>query len=331
MMSTPRVIRRQEEVTASWVTGILNQPVQDLQLVPGSGNWSHQLAIQATTSDGKRHALRLKICLGVTFGRSEVDYYLQDYVGMANAPLVRCLDAQYDPALGYHLLLEDLSASHHDRKEVQPTLAYGITVAQALGRLHRHHWGAQPAPDEAELNRYFDEIRPGLEPMERATGHALREGFECHEREFRMRWARPHGMSLLHGDLNPTNILTPKDAQSPVYFLDRQPFDWSLTYGVAVADLAYFMIPWWPQPTRQACEHIVLRQWYEALDRDEYSWDEALADWRLSVEQCLHVPMEWCSKPGTVDSMRWLWEAQFQRISSARAWTGGATDDAQAT
>ena len=322
-MTTSAVIRGQDAVTAAWISRVLKRPIEHLEITSGSGNWSAQLAIAATASDGTVHALRLKICLGHTFGRSEVDYYTRDYLDMANAPLVRCLDAQYEPTVGYHVLLEDLAATHGDRREVQPTLAHGIAVAQALGRLHRHHWGSLPAPDAAALDRYFDEIRPGLAPMEEATGQPLRTQFDRFERAFRRRWANPHGMSLLHGDLNPTNILTPRGAESPVYFLDRQPFDWSLTWGVAASDLAYFMIPWWPEQTRQACELVVLRHWHEALEQPEYSWDDALADWRLSVEQCLGVPMEWCSKEATREPMRWLWEAQFKRVHCALAQPGG--------
>jgi hypothetical protein len=155
--------------------------------------------------------------------------------------------------------------------------------------------------------------------MERVTGCSLRERFEWHEIAFRHRWSRPQGMSLLHGDLNPTNILTPAGRDTPLYFLDRQPFDWSLTYGVAASDLAYFMIPWWPETTRQECEYEILRCWHEALCAPDYSWSEAQADWRLSVEQCLNVPMEWCSKPATLEAMQWLWQAQFARVQSALA------------
>ena len=42
-----------------------------------------------------------------------------------------------------------------------------------------------------------------------------------------------------------------------------------------------------------------------------------LADWRLSVLQCLCVPLEWCAKPETALPMRWLWEAQLARIRTA--------------
>ena len=155
--------------------------------------------------------------------------------------------------------------------------------------------------------------------MERATGYSLRERFALHEQAFRQRWANPKGMSLLHGDLNPQNVLTPSGHEGPPYFLDRQPFDWSLTYGAAASDLAYFMIPWWPEQERERCDLVVLRHWYDALGASEYSWNEAQADWRLSMEQCLNVPMEWCSKPSTFESMQRLWQSQFSRVQTALA------------
>lgn len=316
-MKTGLVIRGRDDVSTAWLAQVLKQRVDSVSLARGSGSWSDQWAIRAHMSDGTTRALRLKICLGDTFGRSEVDYYTRDYVDMANPPLVRCFDAQHDPGVGYHVLLEDLSSTHTDHRDRPPTLAHGLAVAEALGRLHRHHWGSRPAPAPSALNRYFDQIRPGLAAMERATACALRQGFERHEQSFRGRWADPQGMSLLHGDLNPTNILTPAGEGTPPYFLDRQPFDWSLTYGVAVSDLAYFMIPWWPVQTRQASERAVLRCWYDTVGAPGYSWSDAQADWRLSVEQCLDVPMQWCSRPATLDRMRGLWETQFARVQQA--------------
>jgi Phosphotransferase enzyme family len=318
-MTNGVVIRGPEQLSASWLSQILKQEVEILSVTAGSGNWSSQLSIRTRASDGATSALRLKLCLGQTFGRSEVDYYTRDYLGMLDAPLVKCFDAQYEHGVGYHLLLEDLAQTHIDNKLLAPSPSYGLAVAEALGRLHRHHWCTQAAPDRSVLDRYFDEVRPGLLPMEQFTGCALRERFELHEEAFRHRWSEPLGMSLLHGDLNPTNILSPVGSDTPLYFLDRQPFDWSLTYGVAASDLAYFMIPWWPEATTRECERAILRRWYDALDAPEYSWSQAQADWGLSVEQCLNVPMEWCSKPATLEPMQWLWRAQFSRVQNALA------------
>jgi hypothetical protein len=214
-------------------------------------------------------------------------------------------------------LLDDLTSTHSNRRDMPPNVDYGLAVAEALGRMHRHHWQAQITPDATKLDRYFAEIRPGIEPMERMTGLALAERFAAHEKRLRARWRNPNGMSLLHGDLNSMNVLTPKTDVSPVYFLDRQPFHWSLTYGVAAYDLAYFLVLWWPERIRKACESQILRRWHENVEQESYSWEEAQADWKLSVEQCLHVPLEWCAKPQTVEKMRWLWEAQLGRVRAA--------------
>lgn len=64
-------------------------------------------------------------------------------------------------------------------------------------------------------------------------------------------------------------------------------------------------------------QQAILRHWHEHLDVPGYSWEQAQADWRLSVAQCLHVPLEWCSNADTLVKMRWLWEAQLARIEAA--------------
>jgi Phosphotransferase enzyme family len=311
------LVRSVSDISESWLSDVLGETVIKVRVNSGQSNWAQQLTLDADLHNGTTRTLRLKICLGETFGPSEVEYYTRDYVDLVDAPLVRCFDAKYEPLVGYHILLEDLAATHRDRRDAPPTLAYGKAVAEALGRMHRHHWQSREVPGSDAIDRYLDTIRAGLAPIERVTAIALRDRFERHEQAFRLRWSNPQGMSLLHGDLNPTNVLTPRDAEYPVYFLDRQPFDWSLTYGVAVSDLAYFMILWWPEETRRACEVSMLRHWYDALGKPDYTWADAQADWKLSVEQCLNVPMEWCVDTKTLVDMRWLWETQFSRVQAA--------------
>jgi hypothetical protein len=314
-----RVFQSAAHVTAAWLSQTLGEPVESVQVLPGTGNWSQQAALEVSLRGGAQRCLRLKVCLGTTFGCSEVDYYTRDYVDLAGAPLVRCLDAAFEPGVGYHLLLDDLSATHTDRRDAAPTLDHGLALAEALATLHRHHWQSQPAPEPATLDRYFDEIRPGIQALEQATGLAVQARHARHEAAFRQRWADPRGMTLLHGDVNPTNVLTPKAAEGPVLILDRQPFDWSLAYGLAVYDLAYATVPWWPGAAFQAHALAALRHWHDCVGRADYPWEQALADWHLSVQQCLDVPLEWCSKPDTLTGMRWLWEAQLARVEAATA------------
>jgi hypothetical protein len=318
-MTIAGVIRSAEGISAPWLTAVLQRTVVRFAATEEASNWSSQIPIQVEFADGTNSRLRLKICVGSTFGRSEVDYYTRDYVGLEDAPILHCWDAQFEPGVGYHILMDDLASTHCNRRDVQPSLDYGVAVAEALGRLHRHHWNSQPVPKLSAIDRYFAEIRPGVEPMEQATGLAFAERFAAHEKALRARFVDPLGMSLLHGDLNSMNVLTPKTADRPVYFLDRQPFDWSLTYGVAVYDLAYFLVLWWPQDARSAHEAAIFRRWYDTVEQEGYGWEQARADWKISVEQCLHTPLEWCSKPRTVKKMRWLWELQLQRVKAAMA------------
>ncbi len=313
------VILRVEDITASWLSEVLGESVVEFTTLSSESSWAHQIQLGVSLESGETRRLRLKMCFGETFGRSEVDFYTKDYVGMENAPLVRCWDAQFEEGAGYHLLLDDLSETYTNRFEIPPTLEYGLAVAEALGRLHAHHWESQPPLGEATWTRYFGHIRPGVGPLEDAVGVPLVERFDVLERELQTRWADPRGMSLLHGDLNPGNILTPKGAAAPVFFLDRQPFDWSLTYGLAAYDLAYCCALWHPADLFRAWEEPILRRWHEALDRPEYSLEQARADLRLSVEHCLHIPIEWCTSPEDVVKMRWVWEPQLQRLLSPRS------------
>jgi hypothetical protein len=56
----------------------------------------------------------------------------------------------------------------------------------------------------------------------------------------------------VHGDLNPGNLLWPRQGVEPVYLIDRQPFDWSLQRWLGVSDLARLMIiPWAPELRRE--------------------------------------------------------------------------------
>lgn len=306
-----RVFTDPRQADATYLERCLGVPVTGVAIEPVGAACSAQAVLRVATAGGPL-ALRLKCC-DTRFGRSEVDYYLADYAELADSPLVKCLDGRYDAAVGYHLLLQDVSDGYTDRRDRAPTLEHFLAVAEALARLHRHRWESQP-PEPGRLDAYFGHIRGGVTRLASLTGIDVQERLGRHEAALRRRLADSAGQTLLHGDLNPTNILAPKAAEQPVYFLDRQPFDWSITYGLAAADLAYAIVPWSPAEFTRAHAEAIVRHWHRCLGIAAYRWEQAWADWCLGVEHCLGVPLGWCTAAEDAQRMRWLWEDQLRRV-----------------
>jgi hypothetical protein len=299
-----------EQVTPAWLSEVLGEVVTHLDLQTEVSNWAKHARVTAILQSGETKKLWLKICLHAESGRSEVDYYIRDYADLPDAPLLRCYHAEHEPGTGYNLLFDDLSDTFQNHKEIAPTLEHGIALAEAMAKIHRHHWGR----GTPKTTWNWSELRDGVANLERATGRNFSQKFEAHAAKLVERWSQSHGQTLLHGDINPTTVLTPKSGDRPVYFLDRQPLDGKTVYGLAVYDLAYAIAPWWPTKLRIQHQDEILKHWFEALNVPDYSWEQALSDWHLSVEHCLHVPFEWCKNPAEMDSMRGLWEWQLQNI-----------------
>ncbi|MCW5852138.1 MAG: phosphotransferase, partial [Anaerolineae bacterium] len=278
-----------------------------------------------------------KLCNGQGFiGQSEVDYYTRDYVGLADAPLVTCYDAQYDPVSGaYHILLDDLSATHQPTWRVPSTLAHGQALARGLARLHAYRWTPEQRaaigaaiPNAAKLGRYVEVARAGLEPMlddvagevEPRWAAVWRKTFDRHPGLMIQRAQNPVGITVVHGDVNCGNILAPIVGEEPVYIVDRQPFDWSLTVWLGTSDLSYMMVTYWETEARRELEMAVLREYHQELQRRgvrDYSWDELLADYRLCVAQAIYVPTEWCGTEQGRREMKWVWWPELQRTMAA--------------
>ncbi len=280
-------------------------------------------------------ALVVKVCAGdrCVFSDSELRYYTEDYVGYAAAPLVRCYHAERHPAGGgYCLVLEDLSATHAGDAPV--SLPYGQALGSAAARLHAPHWGAEALaragfapPGEEELRRFVSHVQRGYAPLRDVLGADLPAPW--HRALERMnaplhgamaaRARRPEGMTLVHGDLNPGNVLAPVRWPGEVFLLDRQPFDWSLTRWLGVSDLAYAMVLFWQPGERRALQEPVLRHYQRTLGElgVEYAWERVLADYRWGVAGCVWQAVEWLVEPGDRTPMRWLWEPQLERSMAA--------------
>ncbi len=269
------------------------------------------------------------------FGSSEVDYYVRDYVGVDCAPIIRCYGGVFSAGQRrYHLLLDDLSESHVEAKTKTPSLAYGLALAEALACLHAHWWGMErivvsgdQIPSAAQINRFVAIAQPG-------AGHIIREFadqlephwparidelFERHPQALSARTSDGNGFALIHGDVNRTNILVPRQGDRPLYLIDRQPFDWSLTVWLAAYDLAYAVVLDWDVELRRQYEMQILHHYHDQLlarGVRDYSWQQHFDDYRLSVAICVYVAIEWC-RGGINYEWTHVWLPKLQRSLTA--------------
>ncbi len=269
------------------------------------------------------------------FGPSEVTYYTRDYVGVEGAPLLRCYDAAFSQELlRYHLLLEDVSETHVVASEKRPTLEYGMALAEGLAAMHARWWGASrleeaaaPLHTPAHIRRFVEIAEPGAgHILEHFSGElkahwpaAIRNLYARHPDALVARARDENGYTLIHGDVNSRNVLVPRDGNRPIYIVDRQPFDWSLTTWLGVYDLAYAMVLYWDVETRRRLEGPVLRHYHRSLMGNGvrgYEWEQLWEDYRLCVPMGVYVATEWC-RGGINAEWTEVWLTFLQRSLTA--------------
>ncbi len=346
-----QVITAPDQLSAAWFEAVLRESgalsggsVAAFRLDPLKSDNSHVLRIwldYAPGSSGERPArLFLKLCGGdnsPAFGPSEVEYYRRDYAGLPDVPLIKCYSAVYSPEkASYHLLLEDLTATHGPNWEKTGHGGYIYPVADGLGKLHSYWWSspttraATPGgPVDEQLAKFlahmeggpallFEELKDELDASSRETAQRLADRLPA---ALAARARDPNGFTLVHGDLNPGNILSPLPGfEGKTYLIDRQPFDWSLTTWLAVSDLAYAMVLWWEPALRREHEVEVLKTYYASLlakGLTGYSWEQLWRDYRLCAMQCIYIPFEWCLLESDRKNMDWVWKPEFRRVLAA--------------
>lgn len=346
-----QVITNLEQVTSEWLTAVLRHSgalrqgsVTAFDVDADQGNWSTSGTLRLRYSDDAQGERPPRLFLkmvntdtgdGEFFGPSEVTYYTRDYVGAMGAPLLRCYDGHFSHSLQrYHLLLEDVSQTHVQAAEKTPTLDYGLALAAGLAVLHAHWWGAQrlaqasaPIHTAEHIRRFVAIAEPGagniieqfaaeLEPHWPA---AIGDLFARHPQAMMARIGDDNDFTLIHGDAGHGNVLVPRNGYRPIYIIDRQPFDWSLTTWLGVYDLAYAMVLDWDVATRRRLEMPVLRRYHEGLIEQGvrgYSWDQLFDDYRLSVAMGVYIAVEYCR--GGINE-RWIhaWLPMLQRALTA--------------
>jgi len=312
-------------------------------LHPGHGNWSTNCRLTLRYVDGSKGALPRQLFLkmvnanasGESFGSSEVTYYTRDYAGVVGVPLVRCYDAAYSEEFQcYHILLDDLSATHIEAAEKKPTLEYGLALAEGLAAMHTRWWGAKQFTQIGAAMHTSRQIRRFVNISESGVGNIvkrfstdlephwpdfIRELFAKHPQLIIARNLVDNGFTLIHGDVGQKNILVPRDGDRPIYIIDRQPFDWSLTTWLGVYDLAYAIVLDWDIETRRSFEIPILRHYHDQIMKNGvngYSWEQLYADYRLCAPMCVYVAAEYFR--GDANS-RWIssWLLMLRRSLTA--------------
>lgn len=249
--------------------------------------------------------------------------------------MVRCYDAGYSPELRrYHVLMDDLSPTHVVGTDRPVTLEHGLALAEGLATLHAHWWGTErlasgrkSPPNALQIERYVGISRPGMEPiidyckdeLQPHWARAIREVFDRHPTPMSRRTRDGNGFTLIHGDVNRTNIMVPREGDRPLYIIDRQPYDWMLVTWLATYDLALPIVLWWDVETRRKHESRVLQHYHEYLARKgiaDYSMDQLVDDYRLSVMMGIYVAAEWCWD-GIREDTAWIWKPKLLRTLTA--------------
>lgn len=345
------VITNLEQVTTEWLTAVLTQNgalthgrVAGFEVDSGRGNWSTSGSLQLAYSPDAQGERPSRLFLKMvntdigdeeSFGPSEGYYYTRDYLDVPDAPLLRCYDGRYSPTLQrYHLLLEDVALTHKVACDKSPSLDYGLALAEAFAILHARWWGAArlaeanaPLHDAAHIRRFVAIAEPGaghiigqlaneLQPHWPAT---IRDLFARHPQAMIARTHNANGFTLIHGDAGCYNIMVPREGERPLYLIDRQPFDWSLTTWLGAYDLAYAIALDWDVESRRQWEQPILRHYHQMLSQrgvQGYTWEQLWDDYRLCVAMGVYIAVEYCRGQYN-EEMQWVWLPMLQKALTA--------------
>jgi thiamine kinase-like enzyme len=269
------------------------------------------LALQYKDFRTQRHApdrLFVKIGLprqGEEFARKEVMFYERIIRSMKRKlpkevlRFPRCYDAFYDDEkLQYHLILEDISQEYKaSADKAPPTPRHREQVIDTLAYFHAYWWEhplleeLAPMPSVEILDEHLAGYQERLTDLKTSVGKflnpkhldALGKIVASYPRRRRERLLAGTGISLVHRDLHPGNILySPRES----LIVDWQ--SWRI--DTPTDDLAYMIAFFWPQHLRHFQEMPLLQRYHETLLHQgvkAYSWDDFLYDYKASIARCI--------------------------------------------
>jgi Ecdysteroid kinase-like family len=264
------------------------------------------------------------------FGRKEVAFY--DVVASAMPPglLPRCYEGGAEPERPWHLMLEDLTASHAALGDwpMPPPLEQWHAIVTAHARFHAFWWDHERlgvsvgtfADDSGALERHLASLPKEVATFADRLGDRLSaDRKRIYERliaaapRLVARYRSHRNMTIVHGDAHVWNALLPRDHSVN----DVRLIDWDAwRIDTATDDLAYMIavhsFPDW----RRRYEREGLLRYHDALLAGGvrgYSFDALWEDYRLSVLWQIATPM-WQANHGLGP---WIWWHHLDRIMSA--------------
>lgn len=324
------VLRREGSLNQGHVVGIKLSESRTL-LVSTISHLEIEYSDDATTDAPSRLFLKVSNqSLMPQSGRGEQPNELEFYNSIArlmpDLPVPRCYDAAFSDETGdSHLLLEDLSETHH--APPLPSFHECERAIDCLAELHAFWW-EHPCLGRTVGRTLSDEEISGIAQLTasnyikfaNALGDRLsnewRRIYESVIGTFPRPWVRlsnTKGLTLTHGDAHMGNFLFPRQAgRGRVYLIDWQL--WHVHKGPR--DLAFMITLYWEPETRLRMERALLKRYYEGLLRrgvKGYEWKDCWKDYRWSAVRNIFIPILQWSR-GRPES---LWRPQMQRALSA--------------
>ncbi len=338
------VIQSVDQITVEWLNAALQEfgvrdrviairPAAQTELQGGPGirprNFFTAEYSQHTPDDAPRR-FYLKAHDGrfsSQAGALEIAFYTRIATEMnakeyCTSPAPICYHTAFDPITGaYHLLLEDLSATHQvvhpefpaskeDTECMLSVLARFHTFWQGDARLGGE-FGIAPNIDDitADFHR-FRQVFPGyLDYLGDRLSLKRRRIYELvldrYPVKLMERLDDRSKLSIVHNDAHAGNFLLPRAAESNCYIVDWE--QWSV--GASMADIAYLIALFWYPERRQRMEKDLVkfyRQRCLEYGLSGYSWEACWDDYRFFAINNLLVPLwAWISSGERLGWHRW--------------------------
>lgn len=238
-------------------------------------------------------------------------------------PMPRYYDAYYDESSGKaHFITDDISAEFKpSRQGVPPSTRHRDLLIESLAHLHAYWWEHDrlallenlPTPEalDSKLTMYQATLADFLKYSGRFTSSPHKMILETvatqHPAGYVERISNERGLTVLHGNLAPDNILY---AHSQVRVMNWER--WHV--GLATDDLVNLIAVHWPKQNRGPEEKRVLQHYYNTLVKlgiTNYSWDDCWYDYRLSVGRWLAELLGGWTREGM---MRGYWKQGEQAL-----------------